>query len=140
MTVRTTKPALNLRERLTALDRDAGLALALATQSDAEAGLDNTTVMTPLRVAQAIAARHTSLRAENGWARMPDGLLIQWGLANANGSSAFPVAFPGACLQAVASDNDDGTPTVMGVQVSATHITVSSSESPGVARYIAIGY
>lgn len=123
MTVRTTKPAMVLRAELA---RIGGLALAIE-------GL-------LARVGALEASVYSGVFAESGWQRLPSGLIIQWGLANANGTSAFPVAFPAACLQAIASDNDDGTPTTMGVQMTASHITISSSESPGVARYIAIGY
>ena len=43
-------------------------------------------------------------KAANGWCRLPNGLILQWGFKPANGnwdvnqSVAFPVAFPSVCL------------------------------------------
>ena len=71
-----------------------------ATQAQAQAGTDNATAMTPLRVAQAIlagAGLAFSLAA-NGYLRLPGGVLIQWGItpnvdAAGVATFTFPIAF-----------------------------------------------
>ena len=72
-----------------------------ATQAQAEAGTDNATAMTPLRVAQAILAGAglASLISVYGYLRLPGGLLIQWGMTpNVDPTTgvvtfSFPIAF-----------------------------------------------
>ena len=34
----------------------------------------------------------------NGWCKMPNGLIIQWGNASTNGTYTFPIVFPSVCL------------------------------------------
>ena len=76
----------------------------LASQAEAEAGTDADKLMTPLRVAQEIAAKTTSSIATNGWQKLPSGLIMQWavGVLDTSGEPTqtitFPMAFPTACL------------------------------------------
>lgn len=82
----------------------------ISSQSQAEGGSDNTTVMTPLRVRQALLeqsiarAEFSGTRAVNGYQRIPaDGqpdLIVQWGRVVNPGvdrlTVTFPITFPNA--------------------------------------------
>ena len=48
--------------------------------------------------------------ASNGYQRLPSGLILQWGTGSASngGSVSFPIAFPNACLFAIAGDSNVG--------------------------------
>lgn len=86
--------------------------VALASQAEAEAGNDNTKVMTPLRVAQAIPARFSNVFSANGQSVMPAGLIIKWGLitvgAGTYATVSFPTAFPNSCLNVQATIESGG--------------------------------
>ena len=94
----------------------AGL-MKLASQEQAEAGTDNTTAMTPLRVRQTLSAAMSDValsagfvrvgNGNGGYLRLPTwlgGLLFQWGAVvfAASGDTThaftFPVAFPQAIM------------------------------------------
>ena len=50
-------------------------------------------------VAQALAAAMPAVKAETGYMKLPNGLIIQWGLASDNGDPKnFPIAFPNKAL------------------------------------------
>lgn len=73
-------------------------AVALASQAEAEAGTNNTKVMTPLRVAQAIADFGAQSLTAAGYKLLPGGLIVQWGIAADNATTSFPIAFPNSCF------------------------------------------
>lgn len=50
------------------------------------------------------------LKAATGYQRLPGGLILQWGTGVA-GTTAFPVAFPTACLNVVAVDESSASNT-----------------------------
>ena len=80
--------------------------IALATAGEVSAGTDATKAITPATIA---AAFHSMKGADNGFQRMPNGVIIQWGKAKAvsSGSAvAFPTAFPNECAS-VALVQDD---------------------------------
>jgi len=45
----------------------------------------------------------------NGYQKLPNGLIIQWGRAPVNGNNAFPIAFPNACVSISCSQNSRGS-------------------------------
>ena len=50
-------------------------------------------------VAQALAAAMPAVKSETGYMKLPNGLIIQWGLASDNGDPKnFPIAFPNKAL------------------------------------------
>lgn len=55
-------------------------------------------------VAQALAAAMPAVKSETGYMKLPNGLIIQWGLASDNGDPKnFPIAFPNKALILVGS-------------------------------------
>jgi hypothetical protein len=57
----------------------------------------------------------TSSKTANGYTKLPNGIYLQWGATAAGigtagvGSIVFPLAFPTACLQVIASVRDNGS-------------------------------
>ena len=55
-------------------------------------------------VAQALTAAMPAVKSETGYMKLPNGLIIQWGLASDNGDPKnFPIAFPNKALVLVGS-------------------------------------
>ena len=56
----------------------------IASEAEAEAGTNNTKFMTPLRVAQALAANNGGIvsanLAQNGYVKFANGFILQWGV------------------------------------------------------------
>jgi hypothetical protein len=87
----------------------------------------------------------------NDWVPLPGGLILQWGTGSASSTSSgnlitFPVTFPTACLQAVATDSGNQDYAYGCGNLSKTGFSLTggstggSSYSTGVARYFAIGF
>lgn len=73
---------------------------AVASTAEAQALTDNTKMVTPLRLKEALQGSNQSLGA-SGYQKLPGGLIIQWMKQSAaSGSTAitFPMAFPTACF------------------------------------------
>lgn len=82
----------------------------IASEAEAEAGTNNTKFMTPLRVAQALAANNGGIvsanLAQNGYVKFANGLILQWGYNQANLIAgaitiAFPITYPNAAFSVV---------------------------------------
>ena len=82
----------------------------IASEAEAEAGTNNTKFMTPLRVAQALAANNGGIvsanLAQNGYVKFANGLILQWGYNQANLLAggitiAFPITYPNAAFSVV---------------------------------------
>lgn len=55
-------------------------------------------------IAQALATAMPAVKSETGYMKLPNGLIIQWGLASDNGDPKnFPIAFPNKALILVGS-------------------------------------
>lgn len=86
---------------------EAALGIAkIATQTQTNAGTDDSTIVTPKKLRAGFAI---SLAA-NGYLTLPSwlgGLIIQWGAApsaaNATSAATFPLTFPNQCYQVIAS-------------------------------------
>lgn len=72
----------------------------IASEAEAKAGTNNTKFMTPLRVAQALAAKNGGIvsanLAQNGYAKFANGLILQWGKYTNSGNDrviTYPIAF-----------------------------------------------
>ncbi|MDD2047331.1 phage tail protein [Pseudomonas putida] len=93
--------------------------------------------------------------AVNGYQKMSSGLIIQWGLASGTVgalTATYPVAFPNAVLQLVATMSDKTTGAFGGITLYSTNGTFGSKTTATLlangsdyvggssARYIAIGY
>lgn len=71
----------------------------------------------------------TSLRASNGWRRLPDGMIEQWGTVTFTGTTTaivttLPIAFPTAGLRIVSSDNGAGCIPTGSIISSRTQATI----------------
>lgn len=109
----------------------AGIA-EVATQPETDSGIDDTRIVTPLKLTGAFA----NLKATTGYQKLPGGLLLQWiKIAKASlstpdtfGPYSFPIAFPVACLSAHATiDNNSATTGALVPHVdsfSATQVSV----------------
>jgi len=83
----------------------------------------------------------TSQHSNTGWEKLPDGLIIQWGLAAVGATTPFPIAFPTACYQvAVSYSSSSGGGMVFqhqSITATRTGVTMYSGGVPN--SYIAIG-
>lgn len=110
----------------------------IATTAIAQAGTNDTDFITALKLKQSF----TSLHGDTGWERLPDGLIIQWGLAAVGATTPFPIAFPTACYRvAVSYSSASGTGITFASQsITATRTGVTTYNVGGVpSSYIAIG-
>ena len=85
----------------------------------------------------------TQSEAANGWVKLPNGLILQWGsdsVAQAGTVITFPVAFPNACLQVLVSVQGNST---FGGCASITASTFTGSvaaSGAGNISWLAMGY
>ena len=109
----------------------------IATTAIAQAGVNDTDFITALKLKQSF----TSLHGDTGWEKLPDGLIIQWGLAAVGTTTPFPIAFPTACYQvAVSYSSSSGGGMVFqhqSITATRTGVTMYSGGVPN--SYIAIG-
>ena len=109
----------------------------IATTAIAQAGVNDTDFITALKLKQSF----TSLHGGTGWEKLPDGLIIQWGLAAVGTTTPFPIAFPTACYQvAVSYSSSSGGGMVFqhqSITATRTGVTMYSGGVPN--SYIAIG-
>lgn len=126
----------------------------IATQAETDAGTDDATIVTPLKLHTLFSGNQTL--AANGYQILPGGLILQWCSvthgALSNGASVnvtWPLAFPNAILNAVMSDTHGYTqPSLEGAQItslSTTGAVVNSgweSRDAGMSpfRFFAIGH
>lgn len=93
----------------------------------------------------------TQSLSANGWCKLPNGLMIQWGRKYVSGNQAnvaqsFPTAFPTACFSVVAQYEGSGTGTGDNFTLGTTAPTTTTFRvTNGVGssvyfRYIAIGH
>lgn len=85
----------------------------LATSAEAQALTDALKALTPATLAAALQGGNQSL-AENGYQKLPGGLIIQWASiagpgANTSFTWTFPIAFPNACRIVLINGNDATT-------------------------------
>lgn len=122
----------------------------IASQSEAEAGTDNTKYMSPLRVLNSIAKQFQSRSlTTNGYQIFPSGLIIQWGTtgtvpADTSVNVVFPINFPNACFSVVTNNQNapaSGTVLVSGARLfDKPNFLISNDSFAAVLNWIAIGY
>lgn len=122
--------------------------LAVASTAEARALISNVVAISPLRLKEAFQGANQSLAA-SGYQKLPGGLIIQWGITGSIAGDAsvtvtFPVAFPNACLCAVAQSNLAPGAT-NGAAISTrsyttTTMLVGNDFNAASATWIAIGY
>lgn len=101
-TARTNLSVYSQAETYTKTEVDAKTTVASTAQ--VQAWVSNTTLLTPLRLAEAFKGANQSLTA-TGWQKLPGGLIIQWGVASGQAAATsqvitLPVTFPSQILQA----------------------------------------
>lgn len=121
----------------------------VASTAQAQGWTSNTTLITPLRLAEALQGANQSLTV-NGFQKLPGGLIVQWGTATGSGAGTvvnFPIAFPTAGRSVVAScESTTGTADVAEVTtVTTTSFTLGTVSSGsgginGTCKWIAIGH
>jgi len=81
-----------------------------------------------------LPADFTAVKAENGYQKLPSGLIIQWaGLAAGTTSGTWPIAFPNACLSALPGAVIEGTNNYAFTQVYVKTTTGFKAQALGAA-------
>lgn len=122
------------------------VATGVATTAQAQAQTDDTRSLTPRKLAEAFKGANQILGA-TGFQKLPGGLIMQWGNANAvNGSVivTFPIAFPTANFTGV-TDTDAAAMCTAYRSVSKSQCEIylhnpSGVGQNGTVRWIALGY
>ncbi|WBX38980.1 phage tail protein [Acinetobacter schindleri] len=99
----------------------------LATNAQTLAGTDATRAVTPA----ALMSLFANTKAETGYTKLPNGLIIQWGSFVPNGSQAIgypqqvtlPIAFPSATVFAIGSEDGGATNGTETAQIDLTKTT-----------------
>lgn len=125
-------------------------AMDIATQAEAEAGTENSKIMTALRVLQAIHKNSNEKAksiADPGYLNFSNGLILQWGTLTADRSFniVFPVSFPTILLYAngvktgAGGSSGESNPAV--TDNSLTGFSFNSGKNGNVLYFwIALGY
>lgn len=143
-TARTNLSVYSKSETYTKAEVDAKTTVASSAQ--AQAWASNTTLLTPLRLNEALKGSNQSLAA-NGYQKLPGGLIMQWGqyTQNTQGQSfTFPIAFPNSCFCVMAVDvqaTPESICTVGIATASPTGFSVSGNPVPVASfSWLAIGH
>ena len=123
--------------------------IKISTTAQVTAGTDNTTAVSPAKLFGVFA----NLKAINGYQKLPNGMIIQWGAATSKGTtgeigevSTLPIAFPNAFLRIVATDGGFGANAIGITIISKSQfrcwgrIVSSGAFSDTGFHWIAIGY
>lgn len=143
-TARTNLSVYSQAQTYTKTEVDAKTTVASTAQ--AQALSSNTTLITPLRLAEAFKGGNQSL-AVSGFQKSPGGVITQWGeqlVPSGTGGTVYnlPITFPstGYVIVGSHSGSSSGAINVEAVFVSASQIRLThSSGSPAAVAYIAIG-
>lgn len=127
--------ALGVRAATTALTG----VVELATTAETVAGTDTVRAVTPA----GLAGFSKSLAA-NGYAKLPGGLILQWGLDNATQAGTtvtFPLAWPNGLLGAAGIDNTAASYShAIGSVTTTQFVFYTTHTSAEASFWIAIGY
>ena len=120
--------------------------IAIASTAQAQAGTDDTTAISPLKLAESLQGVNQSL-VTNGYQKLHGGLIIQWGkfnplTVNAITSITFPIAFPNAVLVASATPVSSSTNQYASAYTinGTTGLTITNNSSYVEISYMVIGY
>lgn len=128
-TARTNLSVYSQAQTYTKTEVDAKTTVASTAQSQAWAS--NTTLITPLRLAEAFQSAN-QLIGSNGYQKIPGGLIIQWGVVaevttEGQRSVVYPLTFPTGTLQ-----------VIMGG--SSTAVSIAADMWPQVVSFTASGF
>jgi hypothetical protein len=118
----------------------------LATAAEAQALASAVVALTPARLADAFKGANQSL-SDNGYQKLPGGLIIQWGTYSLAAASSqaitFPIAFPTALIHTNVSVDNAATDMIGTISRSLTGMTIIKGVNDTSARtgfWQAIGY
>lgn len=127
------------------LANDLNLTVPKASGPEVAAGTDDTKAITPA----ALFASLSAVFATTGYAKLPGGLIVQWGVGTATGRTTsiltMPLTFPSQCFFAgvqggsAGGDLQDNVPVVVGRGVSNLSIYNAMAGSTAV-NWLAIGH
>jgi hypothetical protein len=99
-----------------------------AMQADIDAHkarVDNPHAVTPGQIGAASVADFANSLAENGYQKLPGGLIMQWGRAETDGTVTFPIPFPSAVYNVQATTNYKQTSASSDAEVYVADITLT---------------
>lgn len=108
------------------------------TAPTAAVATNNTQIATTAFVKSVVASSgsFTQSFSQNGWTKLPNGLIIQWGYSAAKTNILFPISFPNACLAVV-----EGYATASYAAITAISKTGFTFSNGALnLYYLAIGY
>lgn len=117
----------------------------VASTAQAQAWASNTTLITPLRLAEAFQGTNQS-KTSNGYQKLPGGLILQWGIFSTGVGGdipvVFPIAFPTAFLSMGYAEYSGNVPNHISLSAvpSVTGFTAASTSANQTYGYIVIGY
>lgn len=130
-----------------ASESNAGV-LPIATRAMAQAWEDDSSALTPAKLADAFMGNN-QLKADNGYQKLPGGVIIQWGRASVAvagvGTVTYPVAFPSTAFSVIVSafnsdTTGEGANVISHSRTSFQFVHLSNnSQSAGSIRWFAIG-
>ncbi|MNY23320.1 hypothetical protein D3C86_1569820 [compost metagenome] len=122
------------------------LKATVASTAQSQAWTSNTTLITPLRLAEAFGGFNQSL-TPSGYQKLPGGLIIQWGQTAASAAgdnvTTVPIAFPNQFLEVyLTQDYTVGTGSIGyagAIPTSLTQFTWAASVTGNAFSFFAIG-
>lgn len=116
----------------------------IPTAPTAAVGTDTTQIATTAFVKANVAESFEEALTPNGWTKLPNGLIMQWGnVSDTSGDKTFPIPFPTACLTLVGNQHplaNDGNGVTFTI-VSASTFKVQVGAAGGNTVYwLAVGY
>ena len=147
-TARTNLSVYSQAQTYTKTEVDAKTTVASTAQT--QGLVSNTTLITPLRLAEAFQGANQSLTT-SGFQKLPNGWIIQWGSASADASGkiagSWPTAFTSVVLPAVANSGVGATgvttakPACLGSAFSLTTYTFwqDTAAAGNIINYIVVG-
>jgi len=141
-TARTNLGVYSKAETYTKTETDGKTTVASTAQ--AQGWTSNTTLITPLKLAEAFMGTNQSL-VTSGYQKLPGGLILQWGRQAEGSVGIFPLTFPTTCLSLVASADinsflsDSSVTTVTIISTSQFRVRVGA-DNGNFLYWLAIGY
>lgn len=141
-TARTNLSVYSKAETYTKAETDGKTTVASTAQ--AQGWTSNTTLITPLKLAEAFMGTNQSFAAI-GYQKLPGGLILQWGRQAEGSVGIFPLTFPTTCLSLVASGdvnsflNDGSVTTVTIISTSQFRVRLGT-DNVNFLYWLAIGY
>lgn len=112
-----------------------------------QATSDNSTNLATTAFVQALSASTQALLSGNGWLKLQNGFMLQWGRVTTDINAGqlpvnFPTNFPNACFVVVACtlSPTDRITYVVNNSVNTNGFTIGNNGSSGFAYWVAVGH